>query len=118
MRGWGGHNGVAERGLTPGTAGEIDGLRRQREGILITSGELERIFEIVCRHEPEQRKLIKRADETFVDIWGDCGSNHRLRKGKARWKKNLGSIRMTKKRWWGDGPSTAMELGAVLVRKQ
>ena len=83
---------------------------------MITSGGLERIFEIVCRHEPEQGKLIKRADEAIFG--GDCGSNHRLRKWKARLGKNLGGIRMTKKQWWGDEPSMAMELGAVLIGKQ
>jgi len=58
----------------------------------MANGEVQGIFEIVCRHEPEQRKLIKRVDETFLDIWGVCGSNHRLRKGKARLWKNLGII--------------------------
>ena len=26
--------------------------------------------ELVARHEPEQRKLIKRVDEAFLNIWG------------------------------------------------
>lgn len=58
----------------PGARGAGGWLRRQREGF-----ENERRgggLETVCRHEPEQRKLIKRGDETLLDIWGG-GSNHR-----------------------------------------
>ena len=89
---WGGHNGMAEIGLTPGTSGGNRWATQTKGGISITSGEVQRIFEIVCHHKPEQRKLIKRADETFLDIWGVCGSNHRLRKWKARLWKTLGII--------------------------
>ena len=46
------------------------GVSSADKGILKTSGGAGREFEIVCRHEPEQRKLIKRVDEAFLNIWG------------------------------------------------
>lgn len=62
------HKGTTKIGLRSGTAGEgAVRLQRTKEENL-TTGEGDKTF---CRHEPEQRKsLIKRGDETFLDIWG------------------------------------------------
>ena len=74
-----GHDGLAERGLRSGDCHRRGPIGRTDKGeILPTSGGVEgggtKLFVAMNRNKG---KLIKRGDETFLNILGGRGSNHR-----------------------------------------